>query len=43
MRAVRYFQIHFFATELSEAPAGGRNTRLDRQTALRIFDAAAMS
>lgn len=43
MRAVRYFQIHFFATELSVAPPAGRNTRLDRQTAIRIFDAAAMS
>lgn len=43
MRAVRYFQIHFFATEISAPPASGRNARLDRETAIRIFDAAAMS
>ncbi|WP_428687453.1 N-acetylmuramoyl-L-alanine amidase [Roseibium sp.] len=43
MRAVQYFQIHFFATEISATPGSGRNARLDRETALRIFDAAAMA
>lgn len=43
MRAVRYFQIHFFAREISQPPRSGRSARLDRETAIRIFDAAAMN
>ncbi|ASP32235.1 N-acetylmuramoyl-L-alanine amidase [Labrenzia sp. VG12] len=43
MRAIEYFKIHFYATEITQAPAGGRHGRIDRETALRIHDAAAMS